>query len=216
MLNIKNILIGIAITILTVFVVIYGIQTFYPAPEYDDFCDTQARIPLKPIPENPELLGGTCSTVSPDSRDECCINKGYEYYDIETGTCIGTFCTKDAKQCDDGSVVGRDPNEGCQFYPCPGQLTCYDQYDKVHEAYSKNLFIITLIIGIILIAIGALLFQLEAVGSGIMGGGIITLLWGSGQYWRYAEDLFRFIISIIGLLLVIGLGYWVNSRDKKK
>ena len=182
MLNIKNILIGIAITILTVFVVIYGIQTFYPSPQYEDYCDAQR----KPIPENPELLGGTCATVSPDSRNECCINKGYEYYDEETGRCMGI------------------------------DNSCYEQYDEVNETYSKNLFIITLIIGIILIAIGALVFKLESIGAGIMGGGIITLIWGSGQYWRYADDIFRFIISIIGLVLVIGLGYWINSRERKK
>jgi hypothetical protein len=29
------------------------------------------------------------------------------------------FCTMDAKTCPDGSAVGRDPSNGCEFYPCP-------------------------------------------------------------------------------------------------
>jgi hypothetical protein len=29
------------------------------------------------------------------------------------------FCTMDAKVCPDGSAVGRDPANGCEFFPCP-------------------------------------------------------------------------------------------------
>ncbi|HYD03149.1 MAG TPA: hypothetical protein VEC16_02515 [Alphaproteobacteria bacterium] len=32
-----------------------------------------------------------------------------------------TFCTLDAKICSDGSAVGRDPNNGCAFFPCPDE-----------------------------------------------------------------------------------------------
>ena len=37
--HIKNIVIGIAVIILTIFVVVYGIGTVYLEPEYSDFCD---------------------------------------------------------------------------------------------------------------------------------------------------------------------------------
>jgi hypothetical protein len=40
------------------------------------------------------------------------------------GTDVGngqTFCTMDARICSDGSAVGRDPNNGCAFYPCPDE-----------------------------------------------------------------------------------------------
>jgi hypothetical protein len=30
-----------------------------------------------------------------------------------------SICTADAKVCDDGSSVGRDPRHECEFYPCP-------------------------------------------------------------------------------------------------
>ncbi len=30
------------------------------------------------------------------------------------------FCTMDAKMCPDGSYVGRDPENGCEFRACPG------------------------------------------------------------------------------------------------
>jgi len=36
--NIKEVFLGIAVLILTFFVVTYGINTFYSEPKYDDFC----------------------------------------------------------------------------------------------------------------------------------------------------------------------------------
>ena len=39
LMDIKNIVLGVAIIILTIFVVVYGINTFYTKPQYEDFCD---------------------------------------------------------------------------------------------------------------------------------------------------------------------------------
>ena len=33
------------------------------------------------------IVGAGCGTVAPDSRDECCINKGYDYWDEENLEC---------------------------------------------------------------------------------------------------------------------------------
>ncbi len=169
---------GIGIAILAFLVIFTGIQTFYPAPEYDDYCgDERTPIPAK--------IGEPVA------------------------------CTEDAKECPDGSFVSRDPTNDCEFFPCDDKFTtCHQEFDSVDKVYSKNLFIITLIIGIILLALGGALFELEAVGAGLMGGGIISLIYGSGRYWQYAGDLFRFIISIVGLILVIGLAYYLNKKKK--
>ena len=36
--NLKNVILGIAIIILTIFVTYYGINTFLPKPDYDVYC----------------------------------------------------------------------------------------------------------------------------------------------------------------------------------
>ncbi|MFH1311048.1 MAG: hypothetical protein ABIH65_01440 [Nanoarchaeota archaeon] len=36
--NLKNVLLAIAIIILTIFVTFYGINTLFPKPDYEDFC----------------------------------------------------------------------------------------------------------------------------------------------------------------------------------
>lgn len=45
------------------------------------------------------------------------------------------FCTMDVKMCSDGSYVGRDPENNCEFYACPviedieqGNISCTDLY----------------------------------------------------------------------------------------
>jgi eight-cysteine-cluster-containing protein len=41
-------------------------------------------------------------------------------------------CTADAKLCPDGTYVSRDPNNNCEFYPCPG--TCGNGICETGEA----------------------------------------------------------------------------------
>ena len=36
------------------------------------------------------IVGASCGTVSPDSRGECCMNKGYDAYNEASGECILT------------------------------------------------------------------------------------------------------------------------------
>lgn len=33
--------------------------------------------------------------------------------------CVNLYCTEEAKECCDGSYVGRDPNNNCEFAKCP-------------------------------------------------------------------------------------------------
>ncbi|MAG07746.1 hypothetical protein CMI46_02930 [Candidatus Pacearchaeota archaeon] len=180
--QIKNLIIGAAITFLTFLVIFTGVQTFYPSPDWDDFCDEK-------------------SIHAPKLAED------------------RTLCAQDAQQCPNGSFVGRDPSNNCEFFQCNQENefeTCRNEFDTVNESYTKNLFIVTLILGILLLLLGGKLFNLEAVGAGIMGGGIITLIYGSGAYWQYAGDMFRFILSIIALIAVIYLAYWLNKKTHKK
>ena len=163
--NIKNLVLGIAIIILTIFVVIYGISTFYTAPEYEDFCEDLGVGKVIETEEECTELGGRWN----DDVDHC--DKSYE---------------------------------------------CREDYDDAREVYFRNLFLITLPLGLVIIVVGALVFGLEAVGAGLMGGGVGTILYGVGGYWRYSADVMKFVLSLIGLIAVIGLAYWFNRKFGKK
>jgi len=173
--KIKNLLIGITIIILLFLVNFYAIETFYPKPQYEDFCGDYRTQEIITNQEQCEAIGGQWNpTIKPAVP--------------ETGA--QDFCNRD--------------------------YTCRQEYETVRAKYSQILFIITTILAIILISIGAVVFKLEPVGSGIMGGGIITLLYGAGSYWPEADNLFKLIISLISLIIIIYLGYWINKKNTKK
>ncbi|MFH1608158.1 MAG: hypothetical protein ABIA78_03415 [archaeon] len=173
--DIKSILFGIAILILTIFVVVYGVGTFYSAPEYEDFC-------------------GEFKTVQVIEDEAQCLDAGGKWnpQDIRcvTTPCPQGFCDKD--------------------------FSCREDYDFARESYYKTLFLITLPLGIALIVVGALVFGLEAVGAGLMGGGVATIIWGVGGYWQYSENLLKFILSLLGLIIIIGVSYWFSRREGKR
>jgi len=172
--DIKNVLLSIAIIILTVFVVVYGINMFYASPEYEDFCED--RLTDKPI----EVL---------DSQEKC-VQAGGQWTD--------SFA----------------PDERSGF--CDRDYSCRQDYDDAREKYSRTLFFLTLPIGLIIIFLGGYFFHLTAVGAGFMGGGIVTLLYGVMHYWNYGNDWLKFLLSLIGLGILVWFTYWINNRKKPK
>ena len=106
---------SVILTIILVSLVNVGLSIFLEEPDYEDYCE---RIESKFIPENPELIGGTCVTVSPDSRQECCENKGYERYDEESGRCMGV--SAEAKQCEEDWESARENYNQYRYYVFAG------------------------------------------------------------------------------------------------
>jgi hypothetical protein len=180
--NIKNLVLGIAIFILTVSVGVYGISTLYgKGPEYNDFCRNIIT------EKNCTDLGGVWT------------NNSY----------VGSPGVKSV------------PMEGgyCNY----DYTKCQKEYDDAQRIHARKIFFVALPLGIIVIAIGALGFGLMSVGSGLMFGGVGLIIYGVGSVWNYADDLLKFIISLIGLIVVIALAYYANNRwnffdkkDKKK
>ena len=88
MVNIKHLILGIAIALISVFFFAYAIQAVYPAPEYSDFC-------LQKIYENKtecELSGGTWNYPNEDIS----ASEGKEPMPMpEKGYCMNDKCSKD-------------------------------------------------------------------------------------------------------------------------
>ena len=177
MVSLKNIVIGIAIMILTAFVAIYGIQTFYKsAPQYEEFCGN-VTYPVYEI----------------NNSQQCELMNG-KWNPMQT-------------------VAGKSPAPATPSGYCDLTYYCQQQYNEAQKTFSKNLFLISIPVGVILLVIGGALFSLEAVGVGIMLGGVITLIYGASSYWPNANNMFRFGISLLGLIIVIILAYWLNQKD---
>jgi hypothetical protein len=175
--KVKTILLGAVIAIVLASFIIYLIQAIYPSPKYEDYCDIETRISL---PENKELLGGTCATVSPGSRNECCINKGYEFYNQETGECESSIKIN--------------------------YQECQKQYDLVRNQYRLVVFVVAVIAGLIAVSAG-IMIALPSVSSGLMVGGAFLIFYGTAIYWSNLSNWLRAIILGIVLAILIWLGY---------
>ncbi len=168
--DVKNLFLGLAIFILTMFVIIYGFNSFYPSPEYEKYCNFSfTRVNTS---EECESLGGE-----------------WEEFYIKEGEKGGS----------------------CDLYS-----SCREEYDEAREDYSLKRFLILLPFAILVIILGAVFFNLESVGAGLMGGGIGTMIFGIGDYWGYASDKVRFLLSALGLFVLIFFTYWFNNKIGKR
>ncbi len=78
--------------------------------------------------------------------------------------------------------------------------------EKYGEDYNRNILIIASISGIISIVIGVVI-AVESVGAGLIGGGVLSLLYGIVRYWEFAPNVLRVVILGLALCILIWLGF---------
>lgn len=78
---------------------------------------------------------------------------------------------------------------------------------KAHKKrFQKHLFFVAAPTGIIAILAGSFL-GVQAVGTGLMFGGILTLMNGYIWYWSELQDWMRFLSLLLALIFLIFIGY---------
>ncbi len=92
---------------------------------------------------------------------------------------------------------------------------CSKLYDDANKNYSKNMFIITLIFSILVITLCTVFIEINSISGGLMLGSLMFILYGTGRYWNYMDDLMRFIILGIALGVLIYVAYWASNRIGK-
>ena len=167
--KIKENILSIAIALIFVFFIGYGINVFYNTPRVDDFCDIDYSRNITTEEQCSAVEGKWSAYPKPvESQD------GY---------------------CDQG------------FY-------CGEAYDTIRESYLRNVFFITGIIGIITILV-SLKLKKDSVSVGLMGGGVLLILYGTLRYWGNLEDWARFVMLGIVLAFLIWVGYKKIESSKK-
>ncbi len=91
---------------------------------------------------------------------------------------------------------------------------CSEEYEKADKDYSKNMFIISLIFGVLVIAGCAIFVSINSISGGLMFGSLMFIISGTGRYWNYMDDLMRFIILGIALGVLIYVAYWISKRKE--
>ncbi|MDA1196716.1 MAG: hypothetical protein O2779_02000 [Nanoarchaeota archaeon] len=90
---------------------------------------------------------------------------------------------------------------------CNQDFTCSEEYLVAREEYNKKVFIFAVVAGLIAVILGGAVLHLESVSSGIMGGGVLSIIYGTLRYWGDLGDIWRFIILGIVLAVLIWIGY---------
>lgn len=102
--------------------------------------------------------------------------------------------------------VDKEGNKKCEATN-PEYQQCMEQYSDVRENHGRFSFILLTILGLASILIGGLVLKVEAVSSGIMGGGVLTLIYASLRYWGSIQDYARLIILGVTLGILVWIGY---------
>ncbi|MEK6983406.1 MAG: hypothetical protein AABX33_02440 [Nanoarchaeota archaeon] len=187
--KIKETILGISIAIIFVFFVAFGIKAFYKEPKIENFCDRGILIdviadehgsyPYYPrIKEPTENVCASYITQYDKFRKDCASKKADVVFEYDKNGC------QIAKEC----------------------TFCQQDYHHERNIYFRNVFIISGIVGIIIIIIGAIL-KITSVSAGLFGGGVLTIIYGTMNYWSELADWARFIILGIALIVLIYLGY---------
>lgn len=193
----KLVLLAIAIAIVFVFFVGFGIASFYKAPKYEDFCTQR---------EFKEVI----------TQEKCGAENGkWVSYEREVPKPV---MAENQFLCSKISGVGKNMTLNCETIEqikqsgyCDLDFYCREDFDKTREKYNRNVFIVATGIGIIILIVGFAL-KMASVSAGLMGGGVLTILYGIIRYWTDLPDYGRFIILGIILAILIWLGY---KRIKK-
>ncbi len=118
---------------------------------------------------------------------------------------IKTYCWTQREFTEEGEttkIVTEDPK----------YTECLEKNQEERENYSRNLFLILLVLGIIFIIIGVFISDVVAVSGGLMFGGIINIIHGIVRYWFQMSNYLRLGVIGVGLIVLIGIAFW-KLRD---
>ena len=79
-------------------------------------------------------------------------------------------------------------------------------YMEIYTDHEKYLFYATLPVGLLAIIVGVYL-NIPAIGSGLVFGGVFTLIEGYFSYWSNLVDWIKFISILIALVMLILMAY---------
>lgn len=197
--KIKQVLLSIAIALIFAFFVGFGISTFYKAPNYSDFCNNT-------------------DFKTYQTQEECIKNNGkWTSYDEEKPRINNQLICNKIEENNTNIILNCNLNElKKNDGRCDINHYCSQEYQNKRENYNRNIFIITTIIGLLTLIIGVILLKVESVGSGIMSGSILIMIYGTIRYWQLASDFLRFILLGIVLIVLIWIGYTkLNPKQRK-
>jgi hypothetical protein len=212
MIKFKVVLLAVAIAVVFVFFIGFGISTFYKAPLYENFCPQRDFRDIR-TQETCESNDGKWFPNEYERKIaaeviERPLPKSVPAQETSTNMYV---CTRLDERAGNITFECKTIQQLVDSGYCDLDFYCREEFEDVRQGYERNVFIIAVGLGIIALIVGIAL-KLPNVSSGIMGGGILTILYGIIRYWSDLPDYGRFIILGIALVILIWLGYKKINR----
>ena len=146
------------------------------SPKYENYCGSDA-MPVRPLQKELNCPGFIEPTA--DERERCSLSKGDIIYNYDANGCPTSF------ECN----------------PCRGK---FEEASKGHRLIG---FIITSIFGVVAILIGLFVKSkedvVEWIYSGILIGGILSIVFGTMSYFADMGRFVKPIVLLVEMLLII-------------
>lgn len=95
---------------------------------------------------------------------------------------------------------------------CNEDFTCSKQYDDALSLYNRNVFVIFVVMGILLLLGSVFLAGSQAASLGLSFGGVLALIIGSVRYWSDMDDVLRVILLGVALSALFWVA-WKKFQD---
>lgn len=163
---------------------VYGTKLIYEEPRYSDFCDnTYYRFDYPD--KTLDTTNCNFNAELKEKTNKCYKDNGIPRFDYDENGCeYDLFCDM-----------------------------CNAEYSEVSEHYNKNLFVISLIVGLIIISASVIFIKISAISGGLMLGSLFYIIFGTANYWSFMEDVLRFVILGIVLGVLIWLAYYLSNKS---
>lgn len=97
------------------------------------------------------------------------------------------------------------PGETINGY-CNENFTCQPKFENANKIYNRNVFVILIILGVLLVIGSYFVATYGAVSLGFALAGILSLIVGSIRYWSDMDERVRVIMLGIALVALIWYG----------
>jgi len=152
MTKVMNVIFGIGIAIILFSLTLLGFHAFYPAPDYDDFCDREQEIVR-----------------------------------LEQNLTAEEIAEQEA---------------------------CRDELEDARDNWSRNIFIIAIITGIVVVSASLALLSMISISAGTAMAGIGTIIYGFIVGFDGTSDVLRFIIGVVVTAIIITYAVIVHKKAK--
>lgn len=95
------------------------------------------------------------------------------------------------------------------------QAQLWKAREEHNKRFQRHLFFVAAPIGIAAIIVGSLL-AVQAIGTGLMFGGIFTLVDGYLSYWSELLNWMKFVSILVAFIILIFIGYRKFAGPDKK